>query len=53
MFTQAGVAQTGPLKMFVIDPALAAVLAEVMTDKLFQSVLGGSMLTEEGGLNKL
>ena len=52
MFTQAGVAQIGPLKIFVIDPELVAVLAELMTDKLLQSVLG-SMLTEEGGLNKL
>ena len=55
-----------PLKVFVTDPGLAAVLAEVdlckrlcktlplpeMTGNLLQSVLG-DMLTEEGGLNKL
>ena len=62
MFAQAVGAQTDPLKVFMTDPGLAAVLAEgdlckrcckllsfrELTDKLLQSVLGG-MLTEEGG----
>ena len=34
VFIQAGGAQTGPLKMFVTDPGLAAVLGEVDLCKL-------------------
>ena len=39
MFTLAGGAQRGPLKMLLLDPGVAAVLADVLTDKLPQSVL--------------
>ena len=34
VFTQAGRAQTGSLKVFIIDPGLAALLAEVDLCKL-------------------